>query len=384
MADLPLTVVSKTALRITVGWTPVVGAAGYVFSRDGKRVSNTWDPSKSQVTFSIPDSQPHTFSVEALQTLSRGELTVNEPAPPPIPPSGAWWAGPQHPDTTPPPVPAGATKITSPADLKTVCSSGGRGGQYVAAGFTYTGNLDIGNHAGLELWLDESVKLVGPAGSALPAVGVHGRGVKVYGGDVSNPDGGSGRSGGDGVKAYVGSGDSAGPDFLWHGLRIHDCAAQGYSSQGSRFAIHGDVSAEISRCGLNPSLDPHAIKGTGLHACYLGGGDTPTTGRYILVVHDQPTGAACQTGAHAQCELWLAARNLTWTKDRYAGNAFQPWGAGNAIVVKSLLVDGAQVAIFTESLNGGSATIEFCRYRNIRLAAVQANSHLTVGDLAAA
>lgn len=100
MTTLPLTVLSQNNLKITVAWTPPAGVAGYVFSRDGQRVSSTFDPAKSQVTFGIPDGQPHTFAVEALGALASGSVGVNQPPPPPTsgappvwegwPPTGQW------------------------------------------------------------------------------------------------------------------------------------------------------------------------------------------------------------------------------------------------------------------------------------------------------
>lgn len=49
---ITLTKISETSSKITLGWTPVPGCIGYVFYADDTRVSNTWDPNKSQVTFS--------------------------------------------------------------------------------------------------------------------------------------------------------------------------------------------------------------------------------------------------------------------------------------------------------------------------------------------
>jgi hypothetical protein len=304
-----------------------------------------------------------------------------EPAAPPPTPSGVWWAGPQPPDTSWI-VPVGVMAVSTQADLRALCASGGKGGAYRVAGFTYNGNLDIGNRNGLTLYFDPAWKLVGPVGSSNPAVGVHGAGLQLYGGDISNPQGGSGTSGGDGVKAYNGSSDPGPTDLLWHGLKIHDVAAQGLSTQAST-SIHADVQADITRWGLNPSLDPHTVKGTGLHGAYIGGGAGPTSGRFILTVHDGAVGAGCQAGAYLQnTELWLAINNLGWVTDRLAGNGFQPWGGHDqGIVVKSLLVDGAQSATFFESLSSGPVAIEYGRYRNIRLSpAYQASSHVTYKD----
>lgn len=75
MTALPLSVVAKTQLKLTVAWTPPTGTAGYVFYRDGKRVSNSWDPAKSQVTFGL-DGNPHTFRVVAVESAAAGAISV--------------------------------------------------------------------------------------------------------------------------------------------------------------------------------------------------------------------------------------------------------------------------------------------------------------------
>lgn len=81
--NLPLTVLAQTALKVTVGWTPPTGVSGYRFFRDGQPVSTSWDPAKAQASFSIPDSNPHTFAVVAVAASASGSVTVNQPAPPP-------------------------------------------------------------------------------------------------------------------------------------------------------------------------------------------------------------------------------------------------------------------------------------------------------------
>jgi hypothetical protein len=66
---LPLTVVSQTSSSITLGWTPVAGAVGYRFTKDGKIVSYTWDSGRSQVKF----SKGGVLGVEALMPGPSGQ-----------------------------------------------------------------------------------------------------------------------------------------------------------------------------------------------------------------------------------------------------------------------------------------------------------------------
>ena len=49
---LPLTIISQTSKTITFGWTPPLGIIGYVFYKDGVRVSNTFNATQSSVKFS--------------------------------------------------------------------------------------------------------------------------------------------------------------------------------------------------------------------------------------------------------------------------------------------------------------------------------------------
>lgn len=83
---IALTVVSETATTLTVGWTPVVGAAGYEFLLDGTRVSNTWDATRATVKFGKPDAGEHTYSVIVLGKTDEGDLIW----PPVTPPPSGW------------------------------------------------------------------------------------------------------------------------------------------------------------------------------------------------------------------------------------------------------------------------------------------------------
>ena len=79
---IALTVITETATTLTVGWTPVAVAVGYEFLVDGKRVSNTWDPTVKQVKFGKPDAGEHTYSVVALAKQDQGDLLWPAVTPP--------------------------------------------------------------------------------------------------------------------------------------------------------------------------------------------------------------------------------------------------------------------------------------------------------------
>lgn len=85
MTDLPLHVISETKTMIRVGWTPVPGAAGYVYRVDGRRVSNTWDPAKSWTDFS--KALGTKYGVEAIAPVAAGIYPppVTPTPPPPAP-----------------------------------------------------------------------------------------------------------------------------------------------------------------------------------------------------------------------------------------------------------------------------------------------------------
>lgn len=76
---ITLTKISETSSKITLGWTPVPGCIGYVFYADDTRVSNTWDPNKSQVTFA---KGPAEFRVDAVGVKDSGSY------PSVVPPTG--------------------------------------------------------------------------------------------------------------------------------------------------------------------------------------------------------------------------------------------------------------------------------------------------------
>lgn len=232
-----------------------------------------------------------------------------------------------------------------------------------------------------DIHFDDGVKFTGTAaGTQLPAVWIHGSNLRLYGGDVSG-------LGNDCVKISAASADPSGPSNIrWWGAKLHDCGGNGFSAQGAGYPNTGlDIAAEIWHAGLNLALDPHAVKGSGLHGAYIGGGNAPTTGRFVFYVHDQATGAAVQAGSNLQnSDLWIRADNLTWSgQTGYGGNGFQPWGGSNQnVVVHALEVSNATGhAILDESLTGGSVKVAYARASGVKLSPVyQSSNYLTCED----
>lgn len=233
-----------------------------------------------------------------------------------------------------------------------------------------------------EIHFDPGVYFTGTAaGTQLPSVWIHGSNLQLYGGDVRG-------LGNDCVKVMAASADTSGPtNIRWWGVKLHDCGGNGFSAQGNKYPNSNlDISAEVWNAGQNLALDPHAVKGTGLHGAYIGGGDSPTSGRFVFDVHDQPTGAALEAGANLQnADIWLRAARLTWSgTPGLAGNAFQPWGSSNKnVVVHDLEVtDITGHALFDESLSGGSGNVvQYARSTGVAASPVyQPSSYVTCQD----
>jgi hypothetical protein len=91
MADMPLTKLAETPSTLTLGWTPPVGAVGYVLYADGVRTSNSWDPQKR--TWGVKNDGK-TIRIVALGNLAEGVY------PNVVPPPAGWPAPPVPPITT--------------------------------------------------------------------------------------------------------------------------------------------------------------------------------------------------------------------------------------------------------------------------------------------
>ena len=327
------------------------------------------------------------------QALAKLDAQRTVTAPPPAP-TGVWWAGPQPPDTsyghlTP------TREITTSADLMALLKAGGtlKPGEVVlvkksASGSgTFIWGIRLADYADVifeDGWRWDATP------SSWPGIWINPSKLRCYGGVVSSVNGGNvtAHNGGDGIKIV--NENNLPTDLRWWGFKIEGAAGQGIGAMCNGSQIQLDLQGEIENWGVKyADLDPHTYeKGTGLHGAYLGGGNvvvgtTKCSGRAILYCHDGYPGAAWSCGANMQdFEVWLSVKHLTWTHDRLAGAGFQQWGQNNRnVTVKNLLVDDAQMATFFESLSSGPVTVEYGRYKNIRLSpAYQTSSHVTFGD----
>jgi hypothetical protein len=350
--NLPLTIIKQTQLALTLGWTPPAGVFGYRFLRDGRPLSSSYDPAKSQATFGLTDSLPHTFEVIALGNLAAGSVAVNGAVPPP-PPPGSGWA--QFWGRTPPQFNESRRIVQSTqAGLLAAIQAAQAGDLIVYSGASISGEFIVARNGGLAVVDLGAAKILGTAkGSQLPAVWVKGAGgLRFLGGDLTCP-------GGDGLLVYDAN------DFEWWGFKIHDTAAQGIHLAGilkacDRVVLHG----EVTNCGLDLSQDPHAEPGTGLHGFYSGGSKYPVTnGDWTLDVHDQPHGAAMQINRTRNTRIALRARNITFdAHSQVGGNALQLWAtsAENAstwndqITVDYVEADNVARVVETSGMEAGS------------------------------
>ena len=71
---LPLTVVTDTATKLTLSWTPPADAVGYGFFVDGTRVSTSSNGAQKQITFAKKSGSGHVYEVRALANAENGKV----------------------------------------------------------------------------------------------------------------------------------------------------------------------------------------------------------------------------------------------------------------------------------------------------------------------
>lgn len=175
-----------------------------------------------------------------------------------------------------------------------------------------------------EVHFGRGTTFTGTPGANLPAAWIHdSRNIRFYGGNLTNPRGGTG------VTIY----DSS--YVTWWGFTIHDTANTGLLVQGIHAPDdHLDFKGQISRWGLNLALDPHSEKGTGLHGANLGDAVRGVrNSRFALDLHDSAVGSGVEAGGATGTDgfwhntVYLRCRNLSMRAVLLtAGNCLQVWG----------------------------------------------------------
>jgi hypothetical protein len=175
-----------------------------------------------------------------------------------------------------------------------------------------------------EVHFGPGTRFIGMAGANQPATWInHCRGIRFYGGNLTNPTGGSGIIISD--SSWV----------TWWNFVVHDTANTALSVRGiNQPNTHLDLKGQVSHWGLNLALDTHNEKGTGLHGANLADSAYGIRdSRFALDLHDGATGAGVEAGGDTSTDffthnsLYLRCRNLTKVATRLTGgNCVQLWG----------------------------------------------------------
>jgi hypothetical protein len=249
----------------------------------------------------------------------RSEVTATEQALPP--PAGTWedMLAAEFPITSF--TPSRTVTVTSAVQLNAACADLQAGDRINASGFTYNGSFQGLRDKNLSDWAElhfTNVQFVA-TGTQYGFPLINTSKIRVFGADVSG--------GGYGVPIFKCQ------DVEFRGA-VHDIGGTACHPvpNGVR-ATRITVVLEAWNCGLNHTLDPHADKGTGLHALYAGdSGSLPNIDcRYAVDTHDQTNCAGGvqltnQQGGYIAVRAHdLSFRSTTQT----AGNAIQHFGSSS-------------------------------------------------------
>jgi hypothetical protein len=195
--------------------------------------------------------------------------------------------------------------------------------------------------------LGPGVRFTGGRGG-LPAVFVRrAGGWRIWGGTVANPGGG-------GILVYA----TPGP-FAWTGFRVRDTGGTCVSVLPVGGDVRGVTLAGVAGTARpDLALDPHAEKGTGIHAWNIGdaNGGLVVDSTFAADVVDQATGAAVEIDTSrigGRVVVYARARHLgfavpgtSWTGDareQVAGNVVQLWGGTPPGRLDLRYVEGADI-----------------------------------------
>lgn len=225
--------------------------------------------------------------------------------------------------------------VTSKSQLQNACNNAVAGDLIVCTGgFTVSGTsgaagLDVRSQPAGPVKVDlgtgeNAVKIVGGDPGTYPAVYLVGcKNFYFYGGDIS--------SGTYGINAFDVQ------HVRWWDCVVHDTRNTGIIIAGVAVESIVDFRAYIHNTGLDwLNLDPHLEKGTGVHACYLGGGANGryrVTGRVMLDTDHVQPGAAVQVNHVNDLDLYLRSNYQGYRADGVIFDSESRWGAGNGVQV---------------------------------------------------
>src|SRR5206468_2392986 len=193
----------------------------------------------------------------------------------------------------------------------------------------------------------------------------------IFGGDISTSD-----TGGVCLRDY------GSQHVLWWGFTAHDCGGTGFQAQAIGGPVdHDDFQGTIWKVGQNLAWDPHAEKGTGLHAANLWDANQTgnfTNNRFAFYAHDIPVGACVEFGNNQPSSqatgnvLYLKCVSATnVARMQTGGNALQIWGDTNTLGLDVKYLEGDNLQGFGLRDHGiypgqtaKSVTIEYGRAMN--------------------
>lgn len=253
---------------------------------------------------------------------------------------------------TPPPSPPDATRVTTVSSFRRALGRA-RAGETILAGgrFRITGEFTgfdrVIRGGTVNVVLGPGVRFVGGQAHR-PAVWVYGSGGwRIWGGTITNPKG-------VGLLVYA----LPGP-VTWTGFRVRDTGGTSVAvlpvgGNIDRLTLKGTAGSATA----NLALDPHAEKGTGIHAWNIADapGGLVQRSTFAADVVDQATGAGVEidTGhigpgvnVYARARhLGFALPGTSWTgaaRIQTAGNVIQLWGASPKGLLDLRYIEGADI-----------------------------------------
>ena len=263
------------------------------------------------------------------------------------------------PEIAPPPwSPLRVLTVNSLQEWGTLYPTLRNGDRLLVNGVTFDRQLDLSPTIDgiAEIRFGAGVRMVGDPTPALNAAWLKPRGIlRVFGGTLSNAKG-------HGLLAYESMGCG------WWDFKVDGVGGSGVRVFGPNAPVDGlTLSGAVTNIGNDLSLDPHAEKGTGLHAAYIGGvGHSVRTGRFAIQAHDCKTGSI-QVGQSDGCRFWIKAKNLTMNATQQTGgNAFQPFGLVRNAEVWMEAENVAKAVEPTWLASGSSVRVKYARATGVR------------------
>jgi hypothetical protein len=235
------------------------------------------------------------------------------------------------------------------------------------------------------IYFDSNVVFAGDNRTSVgyASVYVDGSNINLYGGQIA----GGTANGGLNVGPAFTSDTQGTSNIRWWGLKIHDVGGGGILAGGLKNSSgvwlgssNLDFDVETWNVGTQPQLDPHTVKGTGVHAIYVGStpSDPPGTvmvnnSKFSVYSHDTSKCVGdAQVGQSVQnTEFWIRAANLSFINTSYgwsAARAFTPWNASvNSYTDKNITVHDVEghnltgPVVAADSLSTGPIVVEYGR-----------------------